>query len=60
MNVHHLEDILTYLEPLFTALVLFSLYRSQSVRKYFSLFAMLLVRLVSGLLCLGLLHSEVL
>lgn len=57
MNVHHLEDALTYLEPVLTGLVLFSLYRSRSVRKYLSLFALLIARLIFDVIGLGLIQA---
>jgi hypothetical protein len=48
--------LLSYLEPILCALLLFTLVRSGSARKYVFLTTLLVVRLTSGLICLALLY----
>jgi hypothetical protein len=54
MTSHTFVDLLSYLEPLCCALVLVSLIRSNSVRKFVSLTMLLSVRLAAGTICLAL------
>jgi hypothetical protein len=51
-----LVGLLSYLEPILCALLLFALVRSGSARKYAFLTALLIVRFASGLICLALLY----
>jgi hypothetical protein len=53
MDAHSFVHLLSYLEPVFCAFVLTALIRSGSLRKFPSLAALLSVRLVSSLICIG-------
>ena len=53
MDAHSFVHLLSYLEPVFCAFVLTALIRSGSLRKFPSLAALLSVRLVSSLACIG-------
>lgn len=55
MTSHTFVNVLTYLEPLFCALVLVSLIRSESAQKFRALTALLTVRLTAAVVCLSLL-----
>ena len=54
-----LVSFFTYLKPLLCALAIVSLVRSKAARKFIYLIAFLAVRLVSGLVCLGLINFHV-
>ena len=53
MDARSFVHLLSYLEPVFCAFVLAALIRSGSLRKFPSLAALLSVRLVSSLVCIG-------
>jgi hypothetical protein len=55
MTAHSFVQLLSYLEPIFCALVLVSLVRSDSVRKFVALTTLLSIRLTSGIVCLSIL-----
>ena len=55
MTAHGVVNFISYLDPLCCALVLISLLRSGSARKFASLTALLAVRLTAGVTCLSLL-----
>lgn len=56
MTQNFLLDLLSYLEPMFCAVVLIMLLRSKSAKKFGFLVALLSVKIVSSLVCLPLLY----
>lgn len=53
MTEHSFVDLLSYLDPVFCALVIVSLFRSDSARKFLYLTMLLSVRLTAGVTCLS-------
>lgn len=59
MNQAWLVSFFTYLEPLLCGIAIVALLRSKVSRNFIYLIAFLAVRLVSGLVCLSLIHLDV-
>ena len=60
MQVHgvNIVELISFLEPLFCVFALFCLYRAKETKNYFALSTLVGLRLLSDLVCLGLLEGS--